>query len=374
MGISEFFTLCNAYAPWSYLAILFNFGVVFINGWTDAPNSIATCVTTRCMTPKKAVIMAAIGNFLGVLIVGFLSKYLAPITGDVSTTIASIVDFSKLNVSITGALIAVTFGLLATVLFSLGCTYFGFPSSQSNALVGSLTGSAMALAALTPSSNWLIGVSWSAWEKVLIGFFGSLAIGFVLGYGLVSLIEFLCRRKRKGVTTRFFTRGTIISSGLMSIAHGIQDGAKFIGVNLVIAAMMMVAHGLALTQLSAVSSLLGEWWIVVPVALIISAGTSLGGYKIMKTMGTGMAKLHKSQGFATDIASVIGLILATVFGLPISTGTIKATAIMGVGAAKSFRQVKWGKAGEMVLSWIFIFPGTGLIAFVLTIIFAAIFK
>jgi inorganic phosphate transporter, PiT family len=91
-------------------------------------------------------------------------------------------------------------------------------------------------------------------------------------------------------------------------------------------------------------------------------------------MGTGMAKLHKYQGFATDIASVIGLILATVFGLPISTGTIKATAIMGVGAAKSFRQVKWGKAGEMVLSWILIFPGTAFIAFVLTIIFAAIFK
>src|SRR5574344_564333 len=213
MNISEFFNLANAH-PWAYVALLFNFGVVFINGWTDAPNCIATCVTTRCLEPKKAIVMAAVGNLIGTLLVGFLAHYLS--SGDVSQTIASIVDLSSF--SLDHALIAISFGLLANILFSLGCTHFGFPSSQSNALVGGLTGSAMALAALMPSSNWFIGVSWSAWEKVLIGFFGSLAIGFALGYGLVYLVELLCRNKTKGSTTRFFTKGTIISSGLMSIA------------------------------------------------------------------------------------------------------------------------------------------------------------
>src|SRR5574344_2178178 len=368
MNISEFFNLANAH-PWAYVALLFNFGVVFINGWTDAPNCIATCVTTRCLEPKKAIVMAAVGNLIGTLLVGFLAHYLS--TGDVSQTIASIVDLSSF--SLDHALIAISFGLLANILFSLGCTYYGFPSSQSNALVGGLTGSAMALAALS-GINWFNPVGWDAWKKVLIGFFGSIGLGFVLGYGLTYLIQLICRKLRKGETTRFFTNGQIVASGLMSIAHGIQDGAKFIGVYIIIAAMLKTSTDTSLAFSSFVSQLLGESWIVVPVALVITGGTLVGGKNIIKTMGSGMAHLQKYQGFATDIASVIGLILATVFGLPVSTGTVKATAIMGSGAAKSFRQVRWGKAGEMVLSWILIFPGTAIIAFVLTLIFANIFK
>jgi PiT family inorganic phosphate transporter len=367
MNISEFFNLANAH-PWAYVALLFNFGVVFINGWTDAPNCIATCVTTRCLEPKKAIVMAAVGNLIGTLLVGFLAHYLS--TGDVSQTIASIVDLSSF--SLDHALIAISFGLLANILFSLGCTYYGFPSSQSNALVGGLTGSAMALAALS-GINWFNPVGWDAWKKVLIGFFGSIALGFVLGYGLTYLIQLICRKLRKGETTRFFTNGQIVASGLMSIAHGIQDGAKFIGVYLVIAAMLTSPQDASALS-TTVSGILGQWWIVVPVAVIITCGTLVGGKSIIKTMGSGMAKLDKYRGFATDIAAFLGLMLATIFGLPVSSGTVKATAIMGCGAAKSFRQVHWGKAGQMVLSWILIFPGTALIAFVLTLIFASIFK
>jgi inorganic phosphate transporter, PiT family len=370
LSLGDFFTLAVAH-PWAFVAILFNFGVVFINGWTDAPNSIATCITTRCIQPKAAIIMAAIGNLIGTLLIGFLSQYLS--TGDVSKTIASIVDFDAIGVGVDQAMIAISFGLLANILFSLGCTYFGFPSSQSNALVGGLTGGAMALACLTGYSLFA-AVSWEAWKLVLIGFFGSLFLGFFLGYGLVYLLQFICRKMPRGETSRFFARGQVVSSGLMSIAHGVQDGAKFIGVYLVIAAMLLHDQDSSGTVSNYVSSLLGSWWIVVPVALIITAGTCVGGYKIIKTMGSGMARLHKYQGFATDIASFIGLFLATVFGLPVSTGTVKATAIMGCGAAKSWHQVKWNKAGEMVLSWVLIFPGTAIIAFLLTLLFASIFK
>jgi PiT family inorganic phosphate transporter len=159
----------------------------------------------------------------------------------------------------------------------------------------------------------------------------------------------------------------------MSIAHGIQDGAKFIGVYLVIAAMLKCGTDSSLSLSTTVANLLGRPWIVIPVAIVITCGTLVGGKSIIKTMGSGMAKLDKYRGFATDIAAFLGLMLATIFGLPVSSGTVKATAIMGCGAAKSFRQVHWGKAGEMVLSWILIFPGTALIAFVLTMIFASIF-
>jgi PiT family inorganic phosphate transporter len=370
MELSEFFSLMNAH-PWAYVALLFNFGVVFINGWTDAPNCIATCVTTRCLEPKKAIVMAAIGNLIGTILIGFLAKYLSGITGDVSTTIAGIVDLSSFPLD--HALIAVSFGLLGNILFSLGCTYYGFPSSQSNALVGGLTGGAMALAALSGNGNWFAPVGWASWEKVLIGFFGSIALGFVLGYGLTYLIQLICRHLKKGETTRFFAHGQIVASGLMSIAHGVQDGAKFIGVNIVIAAMLQnPADASALSE--DVALLLGKWWVVLPIAFFITCGTLVGGKSIIKTMGSGMAKLDKYRGFATDIAAFLGLMLATLFGLPVSSGTVKATAIMGCGAAKSFRQVRWGKAGEMVFSWILIFPGTAIIAFVLTLIFASIFK
>lgn len=371
ISIGDFFALANSH-PWAYVAILFNFGVVFINGWTDAPNCIATCVTTRCLEPKKAIGMAAVGNLIGTLLVGFLSQYLS--TGDVSKTIASICDFDAIGANVDLALIAISFGLLANVLFSLGCTYFGFPSSQSNALVGGLTGSGMALAALLGYSNWFTPISWEAWKLVLIGFAGSLVLGFALGYGLDYLLQFIFRRIHRGDATRFFTRGQVVSSGLMSIAHGIQDGAKFIGVYLVIAAMLEHSADASVSVASSVSSLLGSWWIVVPVALVITAGTCVGGYNIIKTMGNGMAKLEKYQGFATDLASFIGLLLATIFGLPVSTGSVKATSILGSGAAKSFHRVKWGKAGQMIFSWILIFPGTALIGFLLTLAFAAMAK
>ncbi|MBO7121566.1 MAG: inorganic phosphate transporter, partial [Bacilli bacterium] len=155
-----------------------------MNGWTDVPNCIATCVTTRCMKPKWAILMAALGNLLGTLAAGFLASVLP--LGDVSSTVAGIVQFNTLGgITLNQMFIAIAFGLLANVILSLICTYFGFPSSQSNALVGGLTGSAIGLAAISGSANWFEAVSLNSWIKVLIGFFGSIIVGFILGYGIV---------------------------------------------------------------------------------------------------------------------------------------------------------------------------------------------
>lgn len=364
MSIGQFFSLVNAH-PLAYLVILLNVAVIFINGWTDGPNAIATCVTTRCLSPKKAVFMAAFFNLLGVLCIGFLASYLSDFSS-VSKTIASLISFNtSSDGALNDALAALSSGLIAIVIWSLGSTYFGFPSSESNELVGGITGAGMALSALA-GLNWFSAIAWSSWYKVLYGFFGSLILGFVLGYGLTKLIQVLCRKMRRGPTTRFFSKGQIASAALMSFVHGIQDGAKFIGVFILLASMLASRGG-------DVSSLESAWWMYVPTAIIMTAGTLMGGYSIIKTLGSEMAQLEKYQAFATDIASVIGLLLATFLGLPVSTGSVKSTAILGGGAAKSWRKVHWNVAGEMIGSWIIIFPLTALIGFLFTLLLASIF-
>ena len=361
MTIQDFFTLCNAH-PWAYIALIFNLGVVFVNGWTDGPNSIATAVTTRAIRPKAAVIMCAILNVVGVVTIGALSIYLSKfIGGDVSQTIASLVNWGE--ASIDKVLCGIACGLLAIVIVSLLCTYFGFPSSQSNCLIGGITGSGLALMIL--GSNGTIGHD--PWIKVLIGFAGSLILGFILGYGITFLIQLVFKKATRGKSTRFFNVGQVVTSGVMSFFHGVQDGAKFIGIFILIGATLSTSNGG--DQASAIISLTGVWWIYVPVAIFIGLGTMMGGYNIIKTMGKGMVSLQKYQAFATDIAASIALLLATLFGLPVSTGTVKSTAIMGGGATKGFKRVKWPVAGKMVMWGVIVFPLSAITAMVLMFIF-----
>ena len=361
MNIQSFFELCNAH-PWAYFAIIINFGVVFVNGWTDGPNSIATAVTTRAMTPRVAVIMCALLNAIGVVVIGAFGSYISSwIGGDVSQTIASLVNWG--NASIDQILCAIACGLLAIIVVSLICTYLGFPSSQSNCLIGGITGAGLTLLVL--GTNVTIGAN--PWIKVLVGFVGSLVIGFLLGYGLTFLIQLIFKKVTRGKSTRFFNVGQIVTSGLMSFMHGVQDGAKFLGISILICATLSVSSGADYN--ASIIALSGTWWIYLPVVIFIALGTLMGGFKIIKTMGKGMAILQKYQAFATDIAAFIALLLATLFGLPVSTGTVKSTAIMGGGAAKSFKRVKWPVAGKMVMWGILAFPLSALAGFLLTMIF-----
>lgn len=365
MDFGTFINNCCAH-PWSFVALILALGVTFINGWTDAPNAIATAVGTRAMTPKQGVILATICNLLGVLFIGFCSSFIG--IGDVAQTVASLVSYNLADTGmIEDALIAVSFALVSIIVWSTGSTLFGLPSSESNELVGGIIGGGMALSALR-GSNWFAGVKWAGFGQVMIGFFVSLFVGFVLGWALVKLIEFVCRNMRRGPTTRFFSRGEVVASGFTAFIHGVQDGAKFIGVIILIAAITQGSQ-----DSSSLAGLNGTWWIVLPVGLLMTIGTSCGGYSIIKTMGEGMVKLQKHQGFATDIASTIGLLMATVLGWPVSTGSVKTTAILGAGAARGFKKVKWGKALTMVGSWLAIFPACALIGFIFTAIFAAIF-
>ena len=359
MTINTFVQLLGQH-PWAIVALLLNFGVVFVNGWTDGPNAIATVVTTRTLRPRIAIIMCALLNALGVVIVGLFSHYISKIMGgDVSSTIASLVSWG--NATVDQVFCAIACGLTAIIVVSLLLTYFGFPSSQSNCLIGGITGAGLALMVL--GNMGTIGLN--PWIKVLVGFFGSLILGFVLGYGITLLIQLLFRKVSKGKSTRFFNIGQIVTSGLMSLMHGVQDGAKFIGISILIASMLSASSGTSIEF----SSLISEWWIYVPVMVFITAGTLVGGRKIIATMGRGVANLKKYQAFATDIAATIGLLLATLFGLPVSTGTVKSTAIMGGGAAKSFRRVRWPVAGRLIAWSTLTFPLAILTGFILVMVF-----
>jgi inorganic phosphate transporter, PiT family len=369
MTISDLFSLLYSH-PWAFFPVIMTFAVVFVNGWTDGPNSIATVVMTRSMKPRAAVAMSAVLNLLGVLSIGLIATY-SSIFSNVVQTIASLVSFDvSSEAALTDALIAIGMGLVAVVAFSNLSTKLNMPSSESNELVGGLTGAALSLACL-PSSTMYgnPSVSGSAWGKVIAGFFGSLVLGFFLGYCLTKLIELICRKMTRGKTTRFFTKGQIVSAGLMSYAHGLQDGSKFLGVIVMIVYMLGSFEGYNVS----VSSLVAEWWVYVPVAVLMFAGSCMGGFNIIKTLGKGMAKLQRYQAFATDIASFIGLLLVTFLGIPVSTGSVKTTAIMGCGASRGIKKVHWNVAGKMVGLWVVVFPITALLGFVLTLIFAAIF-
>ncbi len=354
MNIAQFFNL-GAEHPWLFFALLSVCGVAFVNGRSDAPNSIATAISTRSIDPRWAIALAAVGNLGGAILIGYLS-IATSVFGSVGNTLASIADLSGANIDQT--LMLITFAMVSVILYSTASTFLGFPCSESNEIVGGITGAAIAFAAGS-NLNWFSLVHWDAFGTTFLGMAVSLLVGFALGFALVKLIELICQRMTRNRTTRFFDIGQIVSSGLMSLMHGVQDGMKFMGI------MLMILVGA--TGVSA-KNLQGSEWLIYLVAFFMMLGTSLGGAKIIKTMGSGMAKLEKYQGFATDLAAFLGLSMASVLGWPVSTGQVKLASIMGAGATKGIRHVKWKAAGRVLITWVTTVPICLLLTFIFSII------
>ncbi len=362
MSISGFFQLLGQY-PWAIVALIGALGVGFINGWTDGPNSIATCVTTRVLRPKPAIAICAIGNILGVVFIGALGAWIAA-ASSLPKTIAALAQFDLASPEyIQDALAAVAAGLFTVIVWSSLSLKFALPASESNELIAGITGSAIGVAVMHGQMPFDL-VGWESWGKVLIGFFGSIIFGFLMGFGLTKLIEIIFAKATRGKAIRFFKKGQIVSAGLLSFAHGFQDGSKFIGIYILIAA---ICQG----NMNVDQSLLGLWFFYVPVALTMGIGSLMGGYSIIKTLGKSVNGLERHAAFATDIASVIGIALATFLGLPVSTGTVKALSIIGGGATKGLRKVRWGVAGKMIGTWSLVFPIGIVIGFALTCLFLA---
>lgn len=335
--------------PTYLLIVLLTLGVIFVNGWTDAPNAIATCVSTRALSPKKSILMAAIFNFLGIVVMCLFSNA-------VVQTIYNMVDFGNNSQD---ALIALCAGLFAIVLWAVGAWYFGIPTSESHALIAGISGAAVAL-----HGNFS-GINGGEWIKVIYGLIISSVLGFSLGFISAKVIEFICKNMNRNKTLKFFKGGQIFGGAAMAFMHGAQDGQKFMGVFLLGTCLASGYYGV--TEFSI------PFWLMLLCSVVMALGTSVGGYKIIKTVGMGMVKLETYQGFAADVAGAMCLLVSTVFGIPVSTTHTKTTAIMGVGASKRISNVKWGIVKEMTLAWILTFPGCGLLGYFSAYIFMKIF-
>ncbi len=322
-------------------------GVIFVNGWTDAPNAIATVVSTRAMAPKPAIIMAAIFNFLGLMFMTFINA-------KVATTIGKMANFGSGHDS----LIALAAALFAIVVFAVGAWYFGIPTSESHALIAGITGAALSIGGLA-------AVNLEQWSKVLYGLGLSSLLGFGSGFVTSKLIRLTFFNVKRKTANTFFNGAQIASGASMAFLHGAQDGQKFMGVFML---SIFLAKGTPVPEVFSIPI-----WMMILCAVVMGIGTSIGGYRIIKSVGMDMVKLEKHQGFAADLAASACLLVASLSGLPVSTTHTKTTSIMGVGAAKRISSVDWGVAKDMVFAWLLTFPICGLIGYLMSKLFMLIF-
>lgn len=335
--------------PMLMITMLLTLGVIFVNGWTDAPNAIATCVTTRCLKPRTAILMSAAFNFLGVFI-------MTQINSAVASTISNMVDFGENTQHATVALCA---ALLSIVVYSVTASVFGIPTSESHSLIAGLSGAAIAI------QQGIGGINGSEWVKVLYGLVLSLILGFATGWIVCKLITIICQNVDRRVSNRYFGYAQIAGAAAMSFMHGAQDGQKFIGV-------LFLGVAFANGQ-NSVSGMEIPVWLMLLCSIVMGLGTSVGGEKIIKSVGMDMVKLERYQGFAADLSGALCLLYSSVFGIPVSTTHTKTSAIMGVGAVKRISAINFGVVKDMMLTWIFTFPGCGLISFVMAKIFMYLF-
>ena len=325
--------------PLLLVVTLLNIGVIIVNGATDAPNAIATVVSTRCMKPTPAIIMAAICNFFGLLVITLVSSAVA-------NTIFHMVDFGGDNHA---AIIALMAAMVAIIVWGVAAWAFGLPTSQSHSLIAGLTGAAIAL------QGGLGGINGGEWMKVIYGLVLSTFLGFGSGWILTKIIARVCRNFDRVKSDHVFRWAQIVAGAGVAFMHGAQDGQKFMSI-------FVLAITLA-TGVGQADQMILPVWLMFFCALNMGLGTAVGGERIIKSVGLDMVKLEPFQGFAASVATFFCLMLSTFAGLPVSTTHTNTTAIMGVGAAKRKSAVKWGIAIDMVKTWVLTFPGCGLLGF-----------
>lgn len=334
--------------PLLLISVLLTLGVIFVNGWTDAPNAIATCVSTRCIGVNKAIVMAAVCNFLGVLVMTMFNA-------KVAMTIKNMVNFGGNNQD---ALIALCAAMAAIVIWAIGAWYFGIPTSESHALIAGLTGAAIAL------QGGLSGVNPAEWLKVIYGLFLSTLIGFGAGFAICKLITILFATVERRKANTFFSGGQVVGGAAMAFVHGAQDGQKFLGVLLL---GLFLINGMEDTSAATI-----PLWMMLLCSAVMGVGTSVGGKKIIKSVGMDMVKLEKYQGFSADLAASLCIFFSTILGIPVSTTHVKTTSIMGVGAVKRMSAINYSVVKDMILAWVLTFPGCGLIGFIMAKIFLTV--
>lgn len=306
----------------------------FVNGWTDAPNAIATVVSTRVLRPWTAVTMAAVLNALGALS---------------GTAVAATIGKGIVRAEVVDA-VTIAAAMVAIVVWSTLAWFHGLPTSESHALVAALAGAGMA----TAGGAVLLS---DGWRKILIGLGFSSVLGFIGGFVLLLAVSWLFRRVPLSAVRRIFGRLQILSAAFMAFSHGSNDGQKFIGV---------------FTLTLVLGGVLPEFriplWVILVCSATMGVGTALGGWRIVHTMGMRLTKLEPYQGFAAETAAAAVIETASRLGIPLSTTHTISTAIMGVGATRRLSAVRWGVGIEIVTAWILTFPACALIAGIATLL------
>jgi PiT family inorganic phosphate transporter len=301
----------------------------FTNGFHDTANVVATSISTRAMAPRVAVGYAAILNFAG----AFLSL-------EVAATIANgIVDANLITPLI------VFGGLIGAISWNLITWYFGLPSSSSHALIGGVVGAAFV--AKGPEAVFGDGIL----GKVVVPALVAPTLAFAVAGVAILLIYRIVGRLRPGVVTRGFKVGQVMSGGLLALAHGTNDAQKTMGV----ITLALIANGTLAAEAETPS------WVVVSAASAIALGTYMGGWRIIKTMGSRIIKMDTAQGFAAQGSGAAVILAATHVGFPLSTTHTISGAVMGAGAAKRVSAVRWGVAGNIVVAWVLTLPAAALI-------------
>lgn len=318
--------------------------VTIISGATDAPNAIATAVSTRCLTVTQALWLAAVFNFIGLVGMTYISTAVAH-------TMFNMVDFSG---DTHQALMALMAAMIGAIIWGIFCWWRGIPASKSHSLIAGITGGAIAM-------NGWAGVVMGEWAKVIYGMAFSLIAGFLLGWIAVKAIERLFTSINRRTSSKLFVATQDVCAALLSFLHGAQDGQKFMSI-----AILGIALSFGMESADQAGFPL---WLMIICSLAISLGTFLGGKRIIKSVAMDMVKLEKYQGVAASISTVITLFVSSITGMPVSTSHCSTSAIMGVGASKSVKLVNWGIAKNMVFAWVLTFPCCGLIGFILAKLF-----
>lgn len=311
--------------------------VILVNGWTDAPNAIAGCVSTRAMSPSSALVMAAICNFSGAVVMFFLSP-------KVAATLYNIVDLGDDSHS---ALLALAAGLLSVILWATVAFIFGLPTSESHAMISGISGAAIA------KCGGFSALNIREWSYVIGGLFATTLPPFILGFLFYKLIRLLLRRADRRGSMLYFFRAQKLSAALSAFLHGAQDSQKFIGIYL----LALSLFGMNITG--------GK--ISVPLIFICAAvmtlGTMIGGSRIIKKVGLDMTDLDAAGGSAADAASSAVLFVCTLMGIPASTTHSKTCAIMGTGLCKS-GGVDPRIVFQMFGAWGLTFPVCGALGYI----------
>jgi inorganic phosphate transporter, PiT family len=320
--------------------VIFGLAFDYTNGFHDTANAIATSVSTRAISPRLAVLMAASLNLLGAL---------------VSTSVAKTVGSGLVNTDLVTNQVVFA-ALIGAISWNLITWYFGLPSSSSQSLFGGLIGATIASAGVT-------GVLWSGvFDKIILPMIFSPVIGFFGAWALMTGLIWLVRKRQQGPVNKWFRRLQPISAGFMAFSHGANDAQKTMGI-----------IALALFTAGQIDTFYIPFWVKIACALAMALGTYSGGWRIIHTLGSKVIKLDPIHGFAAETAAASVIQVATHFGFPVSTTHTITAAIMGVGSTQRLSAVRWGVAGNIVFAWVLTLPAAGLVGAGIYLAITAIF-